>query len=383
MLARPPEAAQVSACLSRLESGLADPASTVAAVADTPPDILEVALKSLLDRQGKDAVPLLSALADQSPTKESRKLARRALYRLSQSGLKLPPKVSRPMVRRQPERPLRAWISGIDGTGSRAVWILFEGSYGEWELCSLIMNDQEGILEAAGGAITKKRLDAELEKLRTHQKLPWVELPADAAVGLVAETLARLPAARPQRPEFARWRHMFGPQFATPRTPMIAAFLPAEEVRSDPTLVDRSAALMELPELAGWFVDPGAVQSEALELLQARDSRLVVPDQVKIEREAAIVERVMEKEFTKEGRERWARRLAEMAWIFHATGRAHEARIAYATALALADASVPLRGIPVAESLVKRGLDVAAEVALGRVSADEVSRAPRPISGRQ
>ncbi|MFQ5830781.1 MAG: hypothetical protein ACE5JD_16740 [Candidatus Methylomirabilia bacterium] len=383
MLARPPEAAQVSACLSRLESGLADPAVAVTAVAGTPQEILEAALRSLLEQRGKDALPLLSALADQGSTKESRKLARRALYRLSQSGLKLPPRVSRPMVRRQPERLLRAWLSGIDGTGSRAVWILLEGRYGEWELCSLIVNDQVGILEAAGGAITTKRLDTELEKLRAAQKLPWVELRADAAVALVTETLARTQTAHLPPSEFARWRHLFGSEGATSRTPMIAALLPSEEIRSDSTLLDRSPSLMELPELAGWFVDPGAIQSQALELLQARDSQLVVPDQVKIEREAAIVERVVEGEFTEEGRQRWARRLAEMAWIFHATGREHEAEVAYATSLALEDASVPVRHIPFAESLAKRGLDVAAEVALGRVSANEASRAPGPISRRQ
>ena len=34
------------------------------------------------------------------------------------------------VVSREPERPARAWLSGIDGSGSRAVWILFEGGLG-------------------------------------------------------------------------------------------------------------------------------------------------------------------------------------------------------------------------------------------------------------
>ena len=31
------------------------------------------------------------------------------------------------MVAREAEHPVRAWLSGIDGSGSRASWILFEG----------------------------------------------------------------------------------------------------------------------------------------------------------------------------------------------------------------------------------------------------------------
>src|SRR2546427_11796566 len=45
---------------------------------------------------------------------------------------------------------------------------------------------------------------------------------------------------------------------------------------ADPALVERWAALAELPEMAGWFLDPEAVQADAVELLAARASRLVV-----------------------------------------------------------------------------------------------------------
>ena len=44
-------------------------------------------------------------------------------------------------------------------------------------------------------------------------------------------------------------------------------------------------------------------------------------DQIKGEREDAIVTRVVERELTPEARARWARRLIEMAFVFGATGR--------------------------------------------------------------
>jgi len=379
MVVRPPEAAQVSACLGRLEAGLADPVAAVTALADVPPEILDAALRGLTQQRGPDVFPLLSTLADRGPTKEARKLARRALYRLAQAGFRPPARTAKPAVQRQPPRPLSAWVSGIDGTGSRGVWILFEGSYGGWDLCSLIINDQVGILEATGGSIPKKRLDAELKALRDGQGLPWVEIPASRAVGFVIQAIERHSPSTPPLPEFARWRHLFAPAAGAEEGSVAAPPDPSwpDEIHRDPTLVDHSAELLEIPELGGWFLDPELVQADAVELLQARESRLVLSEQIKAEREAAIVERVIEREFAGEARQRWARRLIEMAWIFHATGRRRLAQIAYATALTLEAPGRPLHHIPFVRALAQRGLELACEVALGRVSASEVSRAPR------
>src|SRR5439155_1337777 len=104
--------------------------------------------------------------------------ARRQLRGLRARARLHPPRPLRRrlVVERRPERAVRAWLSGIDGTGSRAVWVLFEGGFGGATLCSLIVNDTAGILDVAGGDITKKRLEEELKSLRASQKLPWIEV---------------------------------------------------------------------------------------------------------------------------------------------------------------------------------------------------------------
>jgi hypothetical protein len=145
---------------------------------------------------------------------------------------------------------------------------------------------------------------------------------------------------------------------------------------ADAALVERAAELLELPELAGWFLDPEAVQSDALELLQARESPLVVSEQIKAEREAAIVSRVVDRELGPDARRRWARRLVDMAFIFGATERPQQAALAETAAAALADETREARAQPFARGLAQRGIDVAAEVALGRLSASDVSRKP-------
>src|SRR5439155_1546566 len=158
------------------------------------------------------------------------------------------------------EPAVRAWLSGIDGTGSRAVWVLFEGGFGGATLCSLIVNDTAGILDVAGGDITKKRLEEELKSLRASQKLPWIEVEPARALRAVVEALtlhATLGTTPPAA--FDRWKAPFesarglhagagGPRHGPPDPPA-----------ADTPLFERAGELLALPELASWFLDPESV----------------------------------------------------------------------------------------------------------------------------
>ena len=381
---------EAAACLAALEAALAGGGPP--ALARVSPAALDDALRALAKRHGAASLPLLERLADAASDKAHRRAVRRALYRLEQAGLR-PPRAAaaapaRPVVTRAAEHPVRAWLSGIDGSGSRAAWILFEGGLGGGlRLCSLILNDEAGIMDAAGGPIARKRLEAELRGLRESQKLPWVEVDGRRACALVADALAlheRLGTVPP--PEFARWRRLFAaapplqgevkPQASrTDTKEKLTADMPSP-VAATSNLLEASATLLDLPELMGWFIDPARVQHEALAMLQVRESRLVVSDQIKAEREASIVDGVVEAQFPDAARRRWAARLREMAEIFRITGRLEPAAMAEQTAAALADAARPATAIPFARALAARGIEMASEVALGRTRLADVSRTP-------
>jgi hypothetical protein len=359
------------ACRAALDAALAGgPLATAVGTLLATPEAAESALRDFALTHGAAAVPILTRLVDDPAARAVRRAARRALYRLSREGVAAPSAPApRAVVARRAERPVRAWLSGIDGTGSRAAWVLFEGAFGGAALCSLILNDVVGILEVAGGEVTKKRLDTELAALRASQKLPWIEVAPARAVAAVREALAIHASAGTTPPAgFARWQAAF--EAAPAETPAPPA------PPADRALLERAPELLGLPELASWFVDPESVQSESLELFQARESRLVVPDQVKGEREAALVDRVVEREFTPPVRARWARRLDEMAFVFAATDRPESAGLAAAAAAALRDESRDVRGQPFAAGLARRGMELAGEVAAGRLRAADVSRRP-------
>src|SRR5262249_22540062 len=211
-MTRPAEQDAEARCLLTLEGAL-DPRELPDLGAYSV-KVIDGALGALVKRHGAAAAPLLHAMVDRANTKTARTAARRALYRMTQAWIVVSPSpalLAPPVIKRRAEQPVRAWLSGIDGTGSRAAWILFEGGFGgQLQLCSLILNDEAGILEAAGGSITTKRLEAELRRLRAHKKLPWVESDPARACALVAEALALHEREHTDSPaEFSRWRRFF------------------------------------------------------------------------------------------------------------------------------------------------------------------------------
>jgi hypothetical protein len=364
---------RVAAARAALETALGRaPAgnATVPELAGLPAEVVDGVVAAFADDHGVAALPVLGALGAPGAERAVRRAAKRALYRLAQRGVAAAPSPpSRPVIERRSIRAIRAWLSGIDGSGARAIWIVFEGAFGGLRLCSLILNDTLGVSEVAGGDITRKRLERELAALRASQKLPWIETDPARAVALVAEALALHTAKGTTPPAaFAAWRPLF--------TSAPAAEPPPLPATPDPALVERSATLLERPELAGWFLDPDSVQSDAVELLETRETRLVLSDRLKAEREDAIVDRVIARELDDAARRLWTRRLGEMALVLDAAGEAESAALAGAAAAALEAGRPEPRRHPFVRGLAMRALEIAGEVALGRLSAADVSRKP-------
>ena len=345
------------------------------------PEWVEAAAGALGGLAIPAAAVALQAAESRAPTRAARAAVRRGLYRLRQAGVPsaapspsaggLPPS-------RFPARPVEAWMSPIDGTGSRGVWLLIEGRLGAHTLLRGVVSDTGGLLEGAAGPVAKRRAEHEVATLGRRDGLQWVAVPPAWSWAVLARALGKpdgSPAVAGRR-ALARAQGTLGPPPMDADPPRRTRLADAE--LDDPALLERSGALLELPEFAGWFLDPPTVQAAALDLLQTRESRLVVSDQVKAEREAALVDRVIEAELDPPARARWAARLDEQAFVLHETGRPAEGRAAAATARALANPDHSPRRLPFVRALVERSLAVAAEVALGRVAAATVSRTPRP-----
>jgi hypothetical protein len=268
-------------------------------------------------------------------------------------------------------------MSAIDGTGGRGLWLTLAGPYGERTLLAAIVSDETGLVDFSAGTLAKRRVEERLRALRAESPLPWVTVPAGWAwAHLVAAADRARAHGHPVPAELTGWLGRLGipPAEAAPIHARLPETAPATE---EPSLLQRSATLLTLPEFAGWFLDPLSLASDALEWLQAQESRLVVSDQIKAERLAALVDRVIESRFDDATRHRWQARLEDQAYVLLALGRAPDAATAVAVARALADPDTAPWRIPFFRALVERSLQIAGEVATGRVSASAASRAPR------
>ena len=320
-----------------------------------------------------EAAEALEGAEARAATKAVRTAARRALYRLRQAGVDRPAAAPAPPQRRVVLGD--AWASAVDGTGGRGLWLTLAGPYGERTLLAAVLSDELGLLDFSTGAMPKKRIDEQLRAVQAESPLPWVTVPAGWAwATLVAAAERTRAGGRPVPPELGAWIERLGTPAAEPAP--VYARLPAEATR-EPALLERSGALLALPELAGWFLDPAGVTSEALEWLQAKESRLVVSEQIKAERLAALIDQIIERHFDAPSRRRWQGRLEDEAYVLLALGRTEEAWSAVAVARALADPAAALGRIPFLRALVERSLEIAGEVATGRLSAETASRVPR------
>jgi hypothetical protein len=391
----------VGAALGALVGGEPSDEAVEAALATIPAAALDEALRWLAREHGAAALPILrrclagrpehaaaaagalgtlrlpeaaAALEDaeaRAGDKAARTAVRRALYRLRQAGIVAPPSGPPPAVPRA--RLADAWMSAVDGTGARGLWVTLEGPYGERTLLAAVVSDEVGLVDASVSAVAKKHLAARLQSLRAESPLPWVPVPAPWAWSVLIRAVRLAEAAGGSVPEEVR---RWVARLPAPGPAPIHLRLPPTAV-AEPAALERSAELLERPELGGWFLDPASVASEALEWLQARESRLVLSEQLKAERLAAVVDRVADTQLEGAARGRWQSRLEDQAYVLLELGRPGDAAMAAAVARALANPGQAARRIPFVRALVERSLEIAGEVASGRLSADAASRAPR------
>ncbi len=330
------------------------------------------ALGSVADSAAADALQEISLSA---PSKEARKVARRALHHLASRRVRPADSRPAPTATSGPpqDRLFRTLASSIDGAGERMIWFAFRREP-DVDFVAVLLGDEEGIKDTLVRDISERTFEREAAKLLEQTDFPWVELPPDYARQLV-EAAHRLNAATGvSLPiEFLAWRD----RISLPRTrfdqPIIYSVLSAAEVRWEPRYLDNSGGLLDLDVFRGWLLDKESLTPFIREKLGAERSGLVLAGITGESREALIEDRAIQALFDASRRSLYRRRLEEMAYVLWKVGRLEAARSTLAAALALEPTDRSLTGHPFVRELVRTSLNVATELALG-----ESTRSVRP-----
>ena len=348
-------------------------------VAAPPPEAL-AAVAALGHSREAAAAPILVAIAEGAGAapKELRKEARRELHRLRAQGLDVPrpspPPPPSPTAAR-PAEAAEAWATAPDGIGSRALWLVAERPLGGVYAIGTVLNDVVGMKACTIEDTTRKRFNQRLAAIRADAEVTWVELPPSYAGQLIGEALElnqESGFAVPQEYQVHR------PAIADLVRPFERALVYDEispaEATLNPELLEQSPALLDEEELKGWFFGFDEVRSFALDLLQARQSQIVLSEELRAEREERIIANAIREAVTPPLQRALRRRLEETAHVFLKTGRELQARRALAAAQRLSEGALTLH--PLLRAVMQKSLELATEVETAKVPVELVRRSP-------
>ncbi|HLV78682.1 MAG TPA: hypothetical protein VKT32_00330 [Chthonomonadaceae bacterium] len=330
---------------------------------------LEERIQTLLAEATPEAASALRDIADAAADKETRKTARRALYRLSQSGVVPPEPTARPATVAAPARvtePARVFASAFDGAGNRMlVFALPDPDGGSPVLFQGLINDETGVKDFLDMRVPRRHVETLLAtyERRFGPEMALAEIEADYGRWLLAqarEINRRLGIATPSG--FLSWLPRIGePEQDYAESPVWQR-VTREEVRADLSYPRDPQALFELPWFSTWFLLVEEVFSWLQDWEQAGQSLVVLSDAVKEERRQRVLTGAVQARFTPEVRERYWRRLEGSGDILLRRGEAQAARQALYHALSLAD-NGPVEQVPFARALIERTLAAAQAMA--------------------
>lgn len=328
---------------------------------------------SLMAQGTPDAADELQRLAETADTKDLRKEARRALFRLSQRGVNPTEAVtvqrsSPPVAWKEDGVPaLRAFASAFDGAGNRLLfYALFDPDGGRPTLADARISDETGVEEFHASRVSHKELAGWQERFRPllDSGLAIAEIEADYGCWLLHEARAINTALGSRTPSgFPEYARRIGEPRELYARAAVYSEIDPDALRADLTIPRDPGDFFKLPWFEPWFLDAIDILPYLDRWKQEETSVVIVTDHAKHEMRERVVTDVAESLLAPPARARYVRRLEESADVLRRSGKAEDAKIALVHALALAE-DRPVSEVPFARALVVRSFSATLELFL-------------------
>jgi hypothetical protein len=283
------------------------------------------------------AVEALIRIEKSAAEKELKKEIRRSLFKLSQKGLSLPEgknsesKTPTPILSWAPD--IDAFMSPVDGSGGRLVWIAKPQPNHGLQLIQAMVNDREGLQRIGGANIRRKELRRMAQEIKQQHDVSMISIPWEYADKVLYEGFERAKSlGRSGLENFHELRSIVTTGKPKLDDHPVYSRLNSEEAREG-AWRELSRRLLEEPEFRFWILDSDWIQPFIAQLQEAQSSRLVLNPVQKEERLAGIVRDAVKALCAGETGKIMQRRMEDMAWYFSETGRADLAKLALAVAL--------------------------------------------------
>jgi hypothetical protein len=282
-----------------------------------------------------------------------RREIRRALFKLSQRGIRPPdePAVSTRTDDDLADAGLSAVLSPIDGDGARIVWILKTQQGGGLRRLWGVVSEREGLVGISVDAVTRKELRNERKDVEKRAGVALIDADWRLADFILNEAWRATPDTR---------RHDIG-DFLGVRYELIGSAPPTTfhhpiytefvtSLNDDPSL-----ELMQQPEIAAWQLPAELIKPYANEVADLRNSVIVLSRPQQEERVNQVIERATTELLGGAPGERLRRHIEDTAYYFARTKRPREAAMAAAAASKTRD-HADLRRIPFFQTFMRAQL---------------------------
>ena len=360
---RAPDAARLAA------AGLdpADPKASLARLGDRwgdEPD-LEAWVVSLAGRMDDAEVGgILHGLEARTTNKNVRREIKRALYRLEQRGHWSPPDAPPPPTARELLGPDEVdapagWLSPIDPTGTRLVWMARKVPGGMASLSAVISEDH-GIREFHSGKTTRNALRDAHKEIAQRSGIPLTEAPWPWVHHVLRDAFER--TERGRFPDVPRVLETIAPDAPEDPPPAVDGVLDRSDVSNDGEALAASAELLGEPEIGTWLLPLPWMEETLGKLADTESSVVVVSPAAQEERMRETLEEGVRTLLDDEARRsRFASRLEESAFLIARRGDVPHARSALAAAIATRE-DTPIAEIPVLAEITRRSLALALQM---------------------
>jgi hypothetical protein len=298
----------------------------------------------------------LRRLEGASLPKPARKALRRVLHGMRSRGLDVPVAAPAPVVAKLPpieDTLTGAFVSPIDGGGTRAVYLVEPHPAGGARLFELLLDAERGIVRFEVYSTGRSQVRRFLRDIARNERFPAAPAPLEAVRALVERAAARHPADRPPPRGYAEWRaHVAAPPEGA-RTPgeLAAEALGGE---ASPERVRRAAELVRTGALGPWPPAPEELQALAEKVLEGAKGQVIVAPEVRREQAARAIDEAVERIYAGPHAARVAECFREAAYVSWKAAQEDDARIALAAARALE--AGPAESGPLARAILETAL---------------------------
>ncbi len=344
--------ALVTALLNQVDS--APPQEIVNRIQDP---LLATAFVDRLPLPDETALPFLKSISDVFKEKDVKKAVKRALFRLKGKGVRADgfadnhasESVYKPIKKDEP----RCYVGPIDALGNRAVIIHFFESGKGIDVAMGMASDKNGIQQFVFDQMSRKRareLKADLQGMAG----PLVEVPLSHGA-MVLEDAFEIEnnLGAEARADYLRARPLL----------LGKASLEDYSVNFGDTGVSHGEItstdlrrLFENDLMASWLVPPVSLRPFMMEMQKVHESPIILSQTQKLNRIEEIKEKCVNTLFHGEERERFRKRLLEMAFFFLRSGNREYSRLCLEAAASIREKTSQFSRQPVLDFFVERSM---------------------------